>query len=428
MLCASHSNRSHFNFMDAPTPSDERLEADKGVKRRREKRKKKKEKEDQVKGEAKEEQTSTTEGEEQQVSRGVVDPELGPPTDQDLSFVANIGYVSHILRANTRDWNQLKAVECVVYNFVEKRMEQRIMSGIAFRKLTESTKVWREFTNKPKKKAYSVPSYPPLVPTAQPPPPDLPPPRRLQRAERILGLRTGRVVLILERCGDGFNQQALLRTADCLGIQHVWLVNPPGRKIKNSQCLNRNVTKGSHDWLTIRHFDTTRECIEALRAEGREIWVTDLSPDAICLTDDDPHIKKELEISLKDKKIGLVAGQEGDGATAEIKEAADRRIYLPMCGFADSFNVSVAMALVLQKLLSLCPEARGDLPEEEKHALRIKWYTLLAKDVESNRALFAQYINFPPPPLDDLRSYEYNVGFKHGGNIHKRNKNTTTAE
>ena len=46
----------------------------------------------------------------------------------------------------------------------------------------------------------------------------------------------------------------------------------------------------------------------------------------------------------------------GDGVSEEMLEAADRRVYLPMYGFTDSFNLSVAMALLVQRLFYLCPE------------------------------------------------------------------------
>jgi len=54
----------------------------------------------------------------------------------------------------------------------------------------------------------------------------------------------------------------------------------------------------------------------------------------------------------------------------------------------------------------VCPEARGDLPEEEKQQLRIKWYTQLAKDDEERRHLYAQWLALPPPPLEDIRPEE----------------------
>jgi hypothetical protein len=47
-----------------------------------------------------------------------------------------------------------------------------------------------------------------------------------------------------------------------------------------------------------------------------------------------------------------------------------RRVYLPMFGFNECLNVSIATGLVLQHLLHLCPEARGDLSDARRCARR----------------------------------------------------------
>jgi len=60
-----------------------------------------------------------------------------------------------------------------------------------------------------------------------------------------------------------------------------------------------------------------------------------------------------------------------------------------MHGFAESFNLSVASALVLQRLLDACPESRGQLPADELQTLRARWYMRLARTTEQ-RALFAK--------------------------------------
>ena len=36
------------------------------------------------------------------------------------------------------------------------------------------------------------------------------------------------------------------------------------------------VLQGSTEWLSVRHFSTTVACVEALKADNRTIWVTDL--------------------------------------------------------------------------------------------------------------------------------------------------------
>src|SRR5437660_1274853 len=50
------------------------------------------------------------------------------------------------------------------------------------------------------------------------------PPRRLIRAEAILARRLTRLLLVVETLQDETNHQAILRTADSFGVQHVWIV------------------------------------------------------------------------------------------------------------------------------------------------------------------------------------------------------------
>jgi hypothetical protein len=111
-----------------------------------------------------------------------------------------------------------------------------------------------------------------------------------------------------------------------------------------------------------------------------------------------------------------------------------------MCGFNECLNVSIATGLVLQHLLHMCPEARGDLSDGRRCArragaalcpaaagaarrrrcscpasclpmrlacpcraqLREEWYTKLARTAEQQQLLPA-YLQQPPPPLDDMR-------------------------
>ena len=60
-------------------------------------------------------------------------------------------------------------------------------------------------------------------------------------------------------------------------------------------------------WLTLREFATTAECIKALREEKMEIWATDLSQQAVCLD--------EVEAPLP-PKLAIVMGTESDGRIA----------------------------------------------------------------------------------------------------------------
>eukprot|EP00466_Bigelowiella_natans_P002552 jgi/Bigna1/84094/fgenesh1_pg.122_\ len=94
-----------------------------------------------------------------------------------------------------------------------------------------------------------------------------------------------------------------------------------------------------------------------------ELWVTSLRPGAERLGD-----------SLKiPGKFAIVMGSENAGISDEMLEAADKAVYLQTHGFVESLNVGVATALVLAKIFSLCPEARGDLTGPEKELTMAQW-------------------------------------------------------
>ena len=84
---------------------------------------------------------------------------------------------------------------------------------------------------------------------------------------------------------------------------------------------------------------------------------------------------------------------------------ADRHVYLPIYGFGSSLNLSVATALITQRLLDLCPEAigavfdcyeiklifflyiyvKGDTTLEERAMLRREWFAKMTERSSENQ-------------------------------------------
>ena len=176
--------------------------------------------------------------------------------------------------------------------------------------------------------------------------------RRLRKCETVIQRRSSRIIVVLERCNQSHNYSAVIRTAEALGLQHLWVIAPPSLSHDEEVRSKRRDEKQWKDdakdlaehvayarkaskWLTLRFFDRPEDCIAALRDLGREIWVTDLSQEAACLTND--------KCRLPDR-LAVVFGTESTGASPAMLLAADRRVYLPLHGFADSLNLSVATA------------------------------------------------------------------------------------
>jgi len=220
-------------------------------------------------------------------------------------------------------------------------------------------------------------------------------PHRLRRAEAVLLRRTSRIVLVLEQTWNDENAAALLRTADAFGVQHVWSVSHPHGRQRRS----RSVTRGSEQWLSLRSFASSEECVEELVREGCELWVSDLSAEA-------EDITLAGDLGPLPGRVALVIGREVGGASPAFLAAARRRLRLPMRGFNESLNLTVAGALLLQRLFDVDPGLPGTMAEGERRSLRKLWYETLAGEDEARRAEYASWLDHPPEPLPDPRPRE----------------------
>jgi tRNA (guanosine-2'-O-)-methyltransferase len=185
-------------------------------------------------------------------------------------------------------------------------------------------------------------------------------PQRVQRIEEVLSHRTYGITAVLEAIYDHGNTSAVLRSADALGIQRVNLIlTSPRYK------LDRKISLGSEKWLDVYRYHDPVTCVRDLQSQGYQVLAT--------------HLEASRPLGQIDfsKPTALVFGNEKDGVSPELVAAADGTVHIPMVGFAQSFNISVAAALALyhatwdrqQRLGPL-----GDLTEEEKQILRERFY------------------------------------------------------
>lgn len=224
-------------------------------------------------------------------------------------------------------------------------------------------------------------------------------PARIVRAERVLRGRTGRVMLVLDRIQNPHNGSAACRTAEALGIQRVWRVAPVLADAKRKQApakrprrarreAARAVSKGADDWLSIRDFDTPGACAAALEAEGWDIWCAADGCGAIPLTGAFPPAAVAAA-----RKVAVVIGREADGVDSAFLDRG-RRVVAPMRGFTSSFNLNVAVALVVSRVFDWFPHFVGDLDASERAALREEWRDVIAKN-DTARAKLQKWLDDP---------------------------------
>lgn len=187
-------------------------------------------------------------------------------------------------------------------------------------------------------------------------------PERVARIDHVLAHRLASLTVVCEDVFDPHNVAACARTCEALGLQDLhWVLN------KNALRLSSTVAKAADQWLTFHHHDSTEAGVAALKAQGYELWVSDLQAD--CALADLPM----------GPKVAVVIGNAKFGISERMRQLADRRYIVPMHGMVQSFNLSVALALTLADLV---PRRRrelarlgqtGDLPAAALAELRAKW-------------------------------------------------------
>jgi hypothetical protein len=88
--------------------------------------------------------------------------------------------------------------------------------------------------------------------------------------------------------------------------------------------------------MDMKFWDGAPDSFAALRSQGFRLAVADCGPDAISIHDVDWTIP-----------TAVVMGNEFHGLSDAVRAAADIKVTIPMRGFVQSFNVSVAGALIM---------------------------------------------------------------------------------
>jgi tRNA (guanosine-2'-O-)-methyltransferase len=192
---------------------------------------------------------------------------------------------------------------------------------------------------------------------------------RVDRIEKVVRDRTFSVVTVLENLYDRGNMSAVMRSAEAMGFQNLHVIEP-GDKFKKA---NR-VTKGADKWLDVTQWKTTEECISFLKSKNYKIYATHLDAKARPIQDVDWSVP-----------AALVLGNEKDGISPEMQALCDQTVIIPMQGFVQSFNISVAGAIALfhiheQRNLKL--GASGDLNQEQQQILKALFFLRSAKNPE----------------------------------------------
>ncbi|MBA6263405.1 MAG: tRNA (guanosine(18)-2'-O)-methyltransferase TrmH [Colwellia sp.] len=156
-------------------------------------------------------------------------------------------------------------------------------------------------------------------------------PERLERINKMLDKRQPDLTVCMEGVHKSHNLAAVVRTADAIGVSDVHAIWK-----SDEMEVRGGSAAGSQNWIDVHNYSKTSDAIDALKKQGMQVLVTNLSDNAVDF--------REIDYT---KPTAIILGQEKFGASDIALEMADQHIVIPMVGMVQSLNVSVACSVVL---------------------------------------------------------------------------------
>jgi len=183
-------------------------------------------------------------------------------------------------------------------------------------------------------------------------------PERASRLDEVAASRLSGLVVVLENLHDPHNGGAALRSCEAVGVLEM-------RFAGTSPRFSERVTQGCEKWLNQFHdadIDVTRA---ALARRSFRLYA------AV------PGATTALEELDAREPAAFLVGNEHSGLTNRARELCDREFAIPLHGFSQSVNLSVATALTVYTHARRRREAlgrNGDLDGARLVALRADYY------------------------------------------------------
>lgn len=197
---------------------------------------------------------------------------------------------------------------------------------------------------------------------------------------QIIEQRTRYATVVLEDLYQPHNTSAVMRSCDCFGIQDVHII-----ETRNKWSRSPDVERGSTQWINIHRYkerdkNNTLECIQTLKTKGYKIVATT------------PHTEMTINTMPMDEPVALIFGTERTGVSDDVLENSDYHIKIPMYGFTESFNISVAAAICMHTFRErlATSDVKWQLSEEEKINTMLHWCSKTLDRYEKYEKVFLE--------------------------------------
>ena len=199
---------------------------------------------------------------------------------------------------------------------------------------------------------------------------------RLAKIEHFSRESSDFVLPVMEDVYQFRNAAAIIRSVEACGFHKVVAM-----EARNVFDPNLTVTKGAETWVEVEKMAHSLESLQDIRNRGYKLVAVSPEKNATILPD--------FEIK---EPVALIFGTEWQGVSEDFLDFVDETLAIPMYGFTQSFNVSVAAAIccydLKQKLLNSSVDYK--LNEEKRLELMIRW---AVKSIKHGENIYNKYLN-----------------------------------
>ena len=194
-----------------------------------------------------------------------------------------------------------------------------------------------------------------------------------ERANAIRAFRCKNLIAVIEDPVDVNNIGTVIRNANALGVEKVYVVDPRQALPEDWQQMRRrrSLSKTSVSavkWTFVKRFDSTEACLEHLEKNDVVSVVTS------------PHVKGKSNAYLSDAdftrhaKLAVWFGNEKHGISPLAVEHSEMCIAIPMFGMIESLNLGTSSGIVLYEVTK---QRRAYQSEFRRSGRRMKRHTPL---------------------------------------------------
>ncbi|MBE0377713.1 TrmH family RNA methyltransferase [Pseudoalteromonas prydzensis] len=169
-----------------------------------------------------------------------------------------------------------------------------------------------------------------------------------QRADEIKAYQCKNLIAVLENPMDIKNIGAVIRNANALGVEKIYVVDSrhslsdDWEELRGRKSLSR-ISVSASKWTFVKRFNSTEECFAHLQKNRFVSVITS------------PHIKGKLnqilhEADYTQPKLAVWFGNESRGVSDTVVDNSEFCISIPMFGMIESLNLATTTGIVFYEI------------------------------------------------------------------------------